>query len=193
MSYKYSVQNITFYKADWWTASDVYGLWHYHDLSNCFYVDKKLHCSITLSPTLYTIAEVNPEADGVYTSTTTELLYLDKDDIIGNTIYFPRYIAERGTITLRHLHSERGKICVPAFCLMTVRWHPAWRQKNSDELMEEVLLVSAAVTLIFHLSHHAAPWGRKAFLSEWRDSKPIKCLSRQRCHSLKWPFTCREL
>lgn len=46
--------------------------------SQTVHVGQKLHCLITLSPTRFTVAEVRPEAYSVYTSTTTELLYLDK-------------------------------------------------------------------------------------------------------------------
>ena len=52
---------------------------HYHNLSTCFYVDKnnstaQSHCH----QHNITVAEVSPEADSVYTSTTTDLLYLEK-------------------------------------------------------------------------------------------------------------------
>lgn len=40
MSYKYSVQNITFYKADWWTANDVGPLYTTTTSRICFYIDK---------------------------------------------------------------------------------------------------------------------------------------------------------
>lgn len=46
--------------------------------SQTVHVGQKLHCLLTLSPTRFTVAEVSPEAYSVYTSTTTELLYLDK-------------------------------------------------------------------------------------------------------------------
>lgn len=163
-----------------------------------------------------TVAEVSPEADSVYTSTTTDLLYLEKkrtsaspssrlDSKKKNKQTQRRGDATRH-VTMRDIfssHSGAWRQCLEAVTLsigqhkrvfvMAICWHPVWRRKKQWRLKEKMLLVSAAVTsisirdLILHLE------AAKQFSQRRRVSKPIKCLSRPRRRRLKWPLTQREL
>lgn len=103
-----------------------------------------------------TVAEVSPEADSVYTSTTTDLLYLEKkrtsaspssrlDSKKKNKQTQRRGDATRH-VTMRDIfssHSGAWRQCLEAVTLsigqhkrvfvMAICWHPVWRRKNSED------------------------------------------------------------
>lgn len=83
---------------------------------------------------------------------------------------------------------KHKRVFVMAICLT-----PRVKAGNSEDWKKKMLLVSSAVMLISIWGLTSYLEAEQQFFLEWRVSKPIKCLSRQRRHSLKRPLTQWEL